>query len=89
MDTEQPFLEPVLIEVLSMHEHQDRKLTGAIQDRASKALTVVTTEEVAESSSIRVQSKHLLILGDVLSCVRQSDPDWVVRIRIRNSFLVV
>lgn len=82
--------EPAILEVSSSDPAvPDRKLTGTIQVRLKKNLTVVTDQEIAVSARVRVQSKHLLILGEVLRCVPESDAKWTIDVGVTHAMFIV
>jgi hypothetical protein len=82
--------ESAILEVSSSNPAiPNRKLTGTIQARLKKSLTVVTGQEIAVSANIRVQSKDLLTLGEVLRCVPEPDATWTVDIVIKHTMFIV
>jgi hypothetical protein len=87
---EQALQESAVIEVSSDDSAvPNRKLSGTIQSWANKSLTLTTAEEIATAANIRVQSKDLLTLGQVLRCSSETDATWTVYIRIKRSILIV
>lgn len=82
--------EPAIIDVSSSDPATpNRKLTGTIHARENKTLMVVTGEEIAVSACIKVQSKHLLTLGQVVRCVHGPEAKWTVHVGIERSMLIV
>lgn len=82
--------EPAILEVSSSDPAiPNRKLTGAIQARLKKSLTIVTDQEIAVSASVRVQSKDLLTLGEVLRCVPEPDATWTVDVVVKHTMFIV
>ena len=67
----------------------NRKLTGTIHARANKSLTMVTNEEIAASAAVRVQTKHLLSLGVVVSCVCELDAKCKVSVAVDRSIMII
>jgi hypothetical protein len=82
--------ESAIIEVSSGNAaNPGRKVTGTVREFIRKRLTLVTGEEIAVSAAIRVQSRDLLFLGEVLSCVSNPKAQWTVQVRVKTSLLVV
>ena len=82
--------EPVLLEVSSRDPAiPPRKLTGTILTRLKKSLTVRTEQEIAVSAPVRVQSKDLLSLGEVLRCLPEPEERWTVEVLVQRSMLIV
>lgn len=67
----------------------NRKVTGTVHARASKTLTLLTDEEIAASAMVRVQTKHFLSLGAVVSCVREPDAKCRVFIAVDRSVMII
>jgi hypothetical protein len=82
--------ELAIIEVSSSNpEFPSRKITGIVQARVKKSLTLTTGEEIAPSAAIRVQTKDILSLGQVLRCVAEPDAKWTVHVGVDRSMLVI
>lgn len=82
--------ESVIIEVSSSNSSvHNRKVTGTVQDFVSKSLILVTAEAIPVSTKVTVQSKDLLFLGEVLSCVADPGTKWRAHVRVKTSLLVV
>lgn len=82
--------EPAFIEVSSGNPAiPSCKLNGTIQARQRKTLTVLTDQEIAVSAAVRVQSKDVLALGEVLRCTREPDAMWTVAVNVRHSMFIV
>lgn len=82
--------ELVIIETLSADEvTPNRKLNGTIRDVQKNRLTLIANEEIAESVSIRVQSKALLWLGEVVSCAPEPEDMWAVDVRVKRGILIL
>ena len=82
--------EPALIEVSSSDPAiPHRKLTGTILTRLKKSLTMRTDQEIAVSAAVRVQSKDLLSLGEVLRCFPGPEARWTVEVGVQRSMLIV
>src|SRR3954464_7250165 len=59
-------LEAVIIELPGNEPDPLRRVPGTIAETAGKRLIILSPEEIASSSSIRVQGKDLLFLCDVV-----------------------
>lgn len=82
--------ESVIINVSSSHDPvRNRKVNGALQEPVSKALTLVTNEEIPVHADVTVQSKDLLFLGEVLRCVAIPGAKWTTHVRVKRSLLVI
>ena len=82
--------EPVIVEVSSSDPAvPNRKLTGTIHARLDKTLTVVTDEQIVASAAVRVQSKDMLSLGEVLRCISEPDAKWTVHVGIQRNMLII
>jgi len=66
-----------------------RKFIAMVQSREKKSLTVITAEKIAMSTEIRVQTKDLLTLGQVLRCSSEADATWTVYVGIKRCMLIV
>ena len=81
---------PAIIEVSSEDPAiPNRKLTGTIHACANKILPLLTGEEIATSACIRVQTKDLLTLGEVLRCIPEPDTNWTVYVGVKRSIFIV
>jgi hypothetical protein len=80
--------ETVLIELAPNHPDPARRFAGTISAAAGKRLIINSPEQIAVSSTIRVQGKDLLFLGDVLESTRDTDGRWSVHMRVRNKFMI-
>ena len=82
--------ELALIEVSSTDPATpNRKLTGTIESRAQKTIILPTREEIVPYSAIRVQTKHLLSFGEVLSCIRDANTTWKLHICVERSIMII
>jgi hypothetical protein len=67
----------------------NRKLTGTIQERSNKSITLITDEKIAESAAVRVHSKDLVSFGAVLRSGAEPNATWTVQVQVNRSMLVV
>ncbi len=81
-------LEAVLIELPGTPREPARKVTGTISELAGKRLTISSPEEIAATSSIRVQGKDLLFLGDVAESTCGKDGRWSVQMIVKSKFMI-
>jgi hypothetical protein len=82
--------EPAIIEISSGDPAiPNQKLTGTIHARLNKTLTVVTDEQIVASAAVRVHSKDMLSLGEVLRCVAESDAKWTVHVGVERNMLII
>ncbi len=79
----------VIIEVTSADSNENRKIKGSVQQFAGKSLTLVSDEEIAVAASVRVQSKDLLFLGQVLRSISDPQEKWTVHVDVRRTFAVL
>ena len=68
-------------------ENQNVAATFSHSDR--KSLILRTGEAVSESTTVTVQSDHLLFFGTVCSCVRDGDAKWRVDVRVERSIMLM
>jgi hypothetical protein len=83
-------LESVTINIMpSNNVAPSSKLNGLVHQLASKSLTLITGEEIPVPADVTVQSRDLLFLGEVLSCVPNDGAKWTTYVRVKRSLLVV
>lgn len=69
-------------------DHPARKLNGTISEAKGRYLTISSPEEIAPSSSIRVQGKDLLFLGDILHSDLGPDGKWSVQMSVKSKIMI-
>jgi hypothetical protein len=90
MSTVSECQESVIIEVSSnLGVSHNRKLNGTVREYVSKSLTLATSEEIPAFAEIRGQTKNMLFLGHVLSCVPDTEAKWTTHVSVRRRLLVV
>lgn len=77
------------IEVTSLEGCRNRKVRGFVQRLEGKSLTILSNEEIVESSTVRVQTNDLLCLGEVLASIQHTVGTWTVSIQVRRSLAVL
>jgi hypothetical protein len=80
--------ELVVVELPGTGDEPARKLAGTISASAGKRLTVVSAEPVYVPSSIRIQGKDLLFLGDVVECAPDNDGKWSLHVSVKSKFMI-
>ncbi len=81
-------LEPVVIELPSNQLDPLRRVPGTIAETTGKCLIILSPEEIASSSSIRVQGKDLLFLCDVVRSTAVEPGKWSIHTRVKNKFMI-
>ncbi len=82
-------LESVVIDVASSTTAHDFKVNGLIRESADKSLTLITDDEIPVSSSVAMQSRDMIFLGQVLSCIPECGTKWTTHVQVRRSLLVI
>ena len=80
--------ETVLIELPCNPADAARKVKGTIYAAAGKHLILNSPERIAATSSIRVQGKDLLFLGEVVESTRGKDGRWSVQMSVKSKFMI-
>lgn len=81
-------LESVIIEVPGDQFDPLRRVAGSIAETAGKRLIILSPEDIAESSSIRVQGKDLLFLCDVVQSTAVQAGQWSVQTSVKSKFMI-
>jgi hypothetical protein len=80
--------EAVVIELPTNNLDPIRRVAGTISQDAGKCLIIISPEAIATSSSIRVQGKDLLFLGNVVHSARGEDGQWSVHMTVKSKFMI-
>lgn len=78
----------MLIELPCNPPEPARKVTGTISEAGGKQLVLDSPERIAATSSIRVQGKDLLFLGEVVESSCGKDGRWFVQMSVRSKFMI-
>ena len=81
-------LETVVMELPGINMESARKLEATISESSGKCLVITSPEEIATSSSIRVQGKDLLFLGEVIKSAPKDDGQWSVHMKVKSKFMI-
>lgn len=81
-------MESVVIELPGTNLDPARKMAGTISATAGKRLIITAPENISASCPIRVQSKDLLFLGDVLESTLGVDGKWSVHMSVKSKFMI-
>ena len=81
--------ESVIVEVSGARYSGSHKLEGTVRDHAGKNLSLLVDEEIAEAAMIRVQTRDMLFLGEVLLSVAEPVSGWTVHVRVKRTLAIL